>query len=420
MSLGEKYLSEFFCVRPWNHLQVKNNGALRFCCEANSAHLKEKGQVLFAPTSSFESIDASENLNEIKRKFLTGAKPTECQKCWNTESSGGRSLRQKINSAWKIDEALNGLQSIELRLGNTCNLKCRMCGPQNSSSWYSDYKVLNGNTLVTDDHFEFDYSHKQQAFSWHHNSDETYNWLFSVAPGLKEIQFSGGEPLLTSSHLPLLRRLVKEKKAADLYIRYATNATVLSENFFSLWKNFKEVTLSVSVDGTGSTFEYIRKPANWSELRRNLYLLDSEIGNSIKKVSIQPTANIFNTYNLIELAELILSEFSSITWTDHLNFQEHPNWQSMCILPDVDRQSLSLEYSRFAESLQVKTSLEPGSLRRNAISRWFQDLSKRILGSDLSHLRKTFLIQNSALDRLRDQSLETAIPEVYNRTKFTD
>jgi hypothetical protein len=32
--------------------------------------------------------------------------------------------------------------NFDLRLGNHCNLKCRSCGPRDSSGWYDDYPKL--------------------------------------------------------------------------------------------------------------------------------------------------------------------------------------------------------------------------------------------------------------------------------------
>lgn len=410
--MSENKVSNSFCVRPWNHLQVKNNGVLRFCCDAKRGQILKDEKLLYAPHAPLASIMHSNNLKRIKSQLQVGERPLECQKCWDTEDCGGKSLRQKINSAWPTEKAMQGIQSIELRLGNHCNLKCRMCGPQNSTSWYSDYKMLHGTQFVTDDHVDFDFANSDIAFDWHQDIQKVMSWIEQVAPNLEEIQFVGGEPLIISNHIKLLRLLIESQKAKDLNLRYTTNATYLPEILFSLWAQFKEVTLSASIDATGSVFEYIRTPAKWSSIEKNLKRLESEIGKSVKKVSIQPTANIYNAHNLIHLSEWTLSHLKNIQWTEHLNFQEYPSWQSMCVLSKKVRDDLSMQFKKHVSTLEkdFEISNEP---RLRIISIWFQSLSDRMQAFNLTNLKDDFVEKNKALDILRDQSLEASLPLLF-------
>jgi hypothetical protein len=80
----------------------------------------------------------------IKEEMLAGGKPAICQSCWKKEDAGISSLRQsmiktyKDNDRW--DEFLDNIHKtkiypveLDLKLGNYCNLSCRMCSSYSSS-----------------------------------------------------------------------------------------------------------------------------------------------------------------------------------------------------------------------------------------------------------------------------------------------
>jgi len=61
----------------------------------------------------------------------------------------------------------NDLYTLDFRLGNTCNLACVMCRPQDSSKWLNEAKKLS-NELETD--AKWDWRHKSKIdlskFEW--------------------------------------------------------------------------------------------------------------------------------------------------------------------------------------------------------------------------------------------------------------
>ena len=77
----------------------------------------------------------SEYMNRLRKSFIAGEKPKGCQACWKEEQSGKTSKRQ---NAWikmpiigevAIKKNTVAPHFIDMKLGNICNLKCRICSP---------------------------------------------------------------------------------------------------------------------------------------------------------------------------------------------------------------------------------------------------------------------------------------------------
>ena len=81
-----------------------------------------------------------------------------CTGCFDEESQGIVSKRIWESATWLNDEGVDveelisqtqedgtvpeQLQYLDLRLGHTCNIKCVMCSPHDSSKWVADWKKL--------------------------------------------------------------------------------------------------------------------------------------------------------------------------------------------------------------------------------------------------------------------------------------
>jgi hypothetical protein len=72
-----------------------------------------------------------------------------------------------------------------------------------------------------------------------------------------------------------LELCIRSGRASEIELSYNTNLTVLPERVSSLWPHFRSVSLLCSVDGFGAVNDYIRRPSRWSDIDRNLRLLDS-------------------------------------------------------------------------------------------------------------------------------------------------
>ena len=132
----DKHIKSNVCPLPWTHLEVDVNGGASPCC-------LYKGSIpgVKVYKQSLSSIQQHEYMEKLRDKFRNGERPTECQSCWQEEDAGKTSKRQ--NSIYKMKKSLKHLtpnsepelKFIDFKLGNVCNLKCRICGSWSSSKW---------------------------------------------------------------------------------------------------------------------------------------------------------------------------------------------------------------------------------------------------------------------------------------------
>lgn len=247
-----------------------------FCYEIfkNLAFTSHNTSVSYSPCSLFNgSVDVgvspyqawcSSNRQSIIKLVNDNKLIPGCQYCYNEEAAGRKSRRigaqenyEKFEQNTEIDN-LSGPESIDYSVGNLCNLKCIICGPNNSSSWISDYQKLNPTADITP------FLYIKQA-----KTEITNDTFLS---NVKRIHFhGGGEPLLSNDHVNLLKRVDDAKGLADVRVFYNTNTTVrVSDDILKLWEKCKLIEIYFSIDDIGERFEYQRTNAQWSQVENNI------------------------------------------------------------------------------------------------------------------------------------------------------
>ncbi|TMR61817.1 SPASM domain-containing protein, partial [Streptococcus pseudopneumoniae] len=138
-------------------------GDVQLCCNTVPKSFKdEKGKSLNLRDKSLDDHWNSAEIKTIRKKLLDGERLSSCEHCYYVEKLGNRSCRQDANKTWLHD--LDGnieiyktiYQSkknnfvvsqkpkfLDIRLGNKCNLSCRMCWPDSSSLVKKEYKKIN-------------------------------------------------------------------------------------------------------------------------------------------------------------------------------------------------------------------------------------------------------------------------------------
>ena len=169
-------MKKLFCPLPWSHLGVKNNGTLRMCSHSQSAGtgntvLHQDGKRLYLENLDTVDVLNCETLKQVRRDFLKGEFPTQCNRCKMEKEAGYRSrdewetLRHQefftpemAYANTKEDGTLkeSKILSVDLRVGNQCNLRCVMCFPGESTRWYRDYKEILQETHFGVDGVKYD------------------------------------------------------------------------------------------------------------------------------------------------------------------------------------------------------------------------------------------------------------------------
>lgn len=247
---------ETFCVNPWVSLHAKMSDGFNPCC-------------LFSTSINTKTVDEyvnSPELASVKQRLLNGEKISECSNCWVQESNGYVSKRQRDNKTYeKQFQELNtdltathgNFVEYYVRLGNHCNLRCTTCNANASSGWISELKKFNIDTkpikLLPDNH-------------------DVWDHIKNHAQSINAIEFIGGEPFMMSvnEQESLLEWLVDQGHANHIKLKYNTNGTRLPTGLLKFWEKFKTIELNISADGIGPRFNYLRFPAEWTEVDANI------------------------------------------------------------------------------------------------------------------------------------------------------
>jgi MoaA/NifB/PqqE/SkfB family radical SAM enzyme len=147
-----------------------------------------------------------------------------------------------------------------------------------------------------------------------HYDDESPFWddLEANLETIKQFDFYGGEPFMSKKMWRILEVAVEQGYAKDIEIHYATNGTQWPDEKVEIFKHFRHVHLSFSVDGIGEQFEYMRYPAKWSEVTDNMKKA-VELSNR--------TGNIYLGW-CITLSTLNISGLPAILEEHNKNFKE--------------------------------------------------------------------------------------------------
>jgi len=332
------------CILPWISIETTPLGNVRPCClyrdELPGIDLK---------THTLQEAFDSKAMRDLRRSFRRGEKPEGCRNCWREEDAGKKSKREYMLEKFK-DEPVNystnsgnDLVFIDLKLGNICNLKCRICGSWSSSKWAQeelDYEPDNK------DHVARDWLKRGQ---WPRKSPDFWDNMDELLPQIKYFEFTGGEPWMIKQHFELLQRAVDRPLAQDIDIHYNTNTTQFPKDP-TIWQHFKHVQIAFSVDNTEERFEYERYGAKWKTANTNIKKVHAlrEDGYPIT-TQLCCTWNVQNIYYLDEI----------LSWADTMNFDSihfnlmHDPWEfSLSRIPKGARSPVML----YLQKQQIKHS----------------------------------------------------------------
>ena len=367
-----------FCILPWVSLETGPIGTVRTCCLSEEEIVDNNGEKFDLSRSSFLNIQDSNYMRDLRQQFLDGKQPKSCRKCWNEERAGRTSKRMhtqaRLNQivdedTWTVDA--KPLIFLDLKLGNICNLKCRICGSWSSST----YAVEELNAMNRDEDKKSSYHYMMlQKGAWPRDNPQFWEEIDQIIDQIRYIEFTGGEPFMIKEHFSLLQGIVDRGIAHRVEIHYNTNGTHWPENAEEIWKHFKTVEVAFSMDDVNERFEYQRSNAIWSEVEQNIqHFCDLRTRNPNIQLQVCSTVNIFNVMYLETLAAWIDQQgFDFVYW----NMMHEPYFFSIATLPDsakvlvkqkLDQAEVSVrnrkEFDQIADFMMRGVSLDGNILR---------------------------------------------------------
>ncbi|CAB4164029.1 Radical_SAM domain containing protein [uncultured Caudovirales phage] len=291
------------CAAIDHGVTIFSNGKIGPCCQIDAKYLK--------PISELVNPD---RFVDLKTQNCPPEHP--CNKCSVAEYNKLPSYRNMFNSIVRPD---SGLQFVDIRNTNLCNLKCRYCGPHFSSKWaeeLNEFAVIQHQDII---------NYKNILIT------DSLHWMY----------FTGGEPLINGEHWALLNELIDSGKSARISLLYNTNLTTIKykdTNIIDVWKKFKNVTIQCSIDAIGKPLEYIRSGTRWEKIKLNLEQLIMSAKNSNIKITFTPLLTILNLWFIDELYKY--SSLNNIPI--NMNILTGPDYLALDVIPD-SLKSLALD-----------------------------------------------------------------------------
>jgi MoaA/NifB/PqqE/SkfB family radical SAM enzyme len=386
-----------FCVLPWVSLEASPIGTVRPCCLADDELVDDAGEKFSLLDANFQDIQNSNSMRTLRQQFLEGERPQTCRKCWNEERAGRTSkrmhtldrLKHSISDIEWTQDA-KPLMFLDLKLGNICNLKCRICGSWSSSQFAAEEIAQ----LPAEEKKKSHAYTMLRAGAWPQENQSFWNEIDSVLEDIRYIEFTGGEPFMIEEHFAMLQGIVDRGIAHQVEIHYNTNGTQYPEQAIEIWRHFKTVEIAFSIDDLGARFEYQRTNAVWSEVEQNLGRF-RELKIQYPNIRLQccSTVNVFNVRYIDQLAR----------WLEHQGFDYvywnmmHDAWYfSIATLPEAAKTEIILHLENAAVPAQWR-----GEFDRIC------DFMRRGASTDGFMLR----MKVRDLDRKRGQNLAVVEPE---------
>lgn len=382
-------MADNFCVMPFIHAFVTPNIISPCCAYTGDLQYNSK-----------EQYWQSRQLKNIQQNMLDNIRDPGCSICWKKEDRGYSSLRQHSNEIYKehIDQVKKHTVAswpyyIDLRLGNLCNLKCRMC----ISEWSSQIagEIIDN---PTEDWLD---TPKQKVIEL---DDDTWNLLDKWIPFVRRVFMTGGEPTIIKKNLEYIDKIVSSGHSQNVELIFTTNATNINKTFREVGKQFKSVSYNVSIDAVGDLARYIRYPSDWNTIENNL----REIGQG---VSFNTTIQWLNMTRLDEIFGFLEKcdipfggiWFQLVTDPNYLDPIHAPRFMKEKCINDIEKflQSEFLKQEKYNNILfgELKQSLEQ---------------TKQFLITNIDNVKYVdeFKKRMEILDRLRGQNLYEVLPEL--------
>jgi MoaA/NifB/PqqE/SkfB family radical SAM enzyme len=417
----EPFGSKTFCILPWMHTFIDVNGEVKLCCIATEGLPSVKdGAALSLQKKPFREIWNSPEMKEVREKMLTGQEVESCRRCNKEDAMGQVSYRQNYNKYWlhdrqdgdqwvqRVEESMTKGYEVpllpayfDIRPGNLCTLKCRMC--------HSDYSNLIKDDVV---HSKWAYHSEptgQTRFSdgkeWYQAEEVVIAELLENVQETRMFYLAGGEPLVNPFVRRLIDTLIDRGVAGQVSIEISTNATVLPLPLVEKLGQFAHVRLFLSIDGHGPLYEYIRYPGKWDRVSKHL-----EEASRLSGWSCAVTTTVQN-YNALALPE-IFKVMEAIGLPCNFNLVYSPEYLSIRAMPGKARALAAqrlIDLREYAERSPM-AKIQPGIVANisNVIIELEQE-SEHIYRRSI----RDFNTFTNDLDKSRGQSFRDVCPELY-------
>ena len=174
-------------------------------------------------------------MREIRRKMIAGEKIRDCERCYRQEDQGAESLRSTHGMNKYIMDTLpdgtyqESATSMQIQLGNICNLKCKMC-----SQMYSHMHGTESKEIGEQDPEWLHWVKEQGANvnnwtnelgikqEWYRSKETKLKMFEHISQNITQLVVIGGEPTLIPEFYELFEYCDNQGTLADKSVAIVT------------------------------------------------------------------------------------------------------------------------------------------------------------------------------------------------------
>ena len=310
-------MSKVFCDKPFNHNYIHTNGKMRLCCVTDQDIPTDNNYNLFdANKHSVEDYWNSNRMKEIRRRIVAGKKVRDCERCYMQEEKGVFSLRMASQNNMETylkqvsaDGSNLPAKTMQIQLGNICNLKCKMC-----SQMYSHIHGLETKEIGEQDPEWLHWVREQGANvnnwtnelgikqEWYKNTEFKLKTFEHISKNIEMLTIIGGEPTLIPEFYELLEYCDKQGTLGSKSMTLVTNLTNTNNKLTKWLPMLRDWSIWASVDGVGERTEYIRYPSKWKKVLESLEFYKSIMGNN-GNITLSPAIQLLNIDQLDDIVK---------------------------------------------------------------------------------------------------------------------
>ena len=320
---------KLYCVNAFHNLSINSTGTVKHCCMING---QSKDRVVNIP---IKELWKDKWMEEVRESFRDGVRHEACSKCWNEEDAGRDSKRVRDNQKFNFPDD-DSIRTLELNMGNTCNIKCRTCHPYSSSQWVKEFYDTIPESEKKPTWTQYLQKTKIYNDSWEQDS-RLWADLETIGDKIVLVDFYGGEPWLIKQQWNFIRKCVSMGWAKNMSLHYNTNGTQWNEELISLFENFKFVDVGFSIDGVGDKFEFMRHPAKWDEVYNNM--LKAKEWSKTRPNTLFGICHTISSLNVYYIPEF-LEFFNDNDWHLYLNLVHYPDHFCAQVFPDAIKKTI--------------------------------------------------------------------------------
>jgi MoaA/NifB/PqqE/SkfB family radical SAM enzyme len=299
------------CDLPFHHMAIRPDGQIFPCCYFRQEVVPKDLNI------SHPDPFNHPYLKYIRQQMREDAYVDGCVGCYKDEELSGSSMRTRMNQSWEFGLPFppergntEKLTNIDLAFSNKCNNKCRMCGPDLSTHWYSDAKKLG-------------YQIPRGVVA-KNSIIENYDLT-----DLRFIKLIGGEPLMEQEQFI---KILKKCNLPKLGILLVTNGSLVpNKELLDLLLQCENVSLHLSIDAYGSLNEFLRKDSVWKNVNSNLLWYKENLVSKIDKpFGIDSVCSFYN----VNVLDKLIDYADSVEADLKIDMLDGPTWMAVKNLPD--------------------------------------------------------------------------------------